>query len=1186
MPNRLADETSPYLLQHQHNPVDWFPWGEAAFAEARARDRPILLSVGYSACHWCHVMERESFEDEATAAQMNALFVNVKVDREERPDVDEIYMSAVQAFTGGRGGWPMTLFLTPDGRPFMGGTYFPPVSRRGMPSFSELMAHVDRVWREDRAAVDAVTEEVVDRIRAVSRMPAPADALEGRWLDAVVAEAEETFDASWAGFGRAPKFPPHGTLSVLLAAASAGGRPVARRMALDTLDAMARGGMYDVLGGGFARYSVDERWCVPHFEKMLYDNALLVPVYLDAHALTGEPRFARVARETLEYLAREMRGPDGGFTAAQDADSEGEEGRFFVWTPAELDAVLGPEDGAFAAALFGVTADGSFEHGRSVIRMERPPETLDAGERSRFESVRRRLFDARSARVAPGRDDKIITAWNGLAVSAFARGAEQLGDEGWAQLAASTARFLLERLVDAEGRLLRSYKDGRARFRGCLDDHAFLLSALIDLFQATQERDWLERALVLADRTVAEFWDEAEGGLFYTAHDAEPLVARSKNLLGGALPSANGAAAHAFQRLSVLVGREDLGERAERILRAYQPLLERAARALGPEALAGAWRSGGGQEIGVVGAPEDPRTQALWRELTRRHLPFSVRARLSPGEDPGPLEWMRGRDLVDGAPSAWVCRDHACLAPITDPAELGAALDALTRPLETRDPGLGRVRAPALPSRPEDWLNVDAPLSLEQLRGRVVVLDFWTYCCINCLHVLPELAAVEAELADAPVSVIGVHAAKFPAERSRENVARALVRHRVHHPVVLDPEHTLWERFAVKAWPTIVVLDRGGRVAWTKAGEIDRAELLRVVRRTLEEPSTLDPSALPPVTATVPERGALRFPGKLGVWSGDPGGAGAPARLYVADSGHHRVIEAALELGEDGWPRARLERVFGDGRPGRVDGPAESARFHGPQGVSRRGARLWVADTEGHALRTIDLDTGRVDTRAGTGRRGGGGRIDPSDPRRLDLRSPWDVAAIDGGALVAMAGTHQIWVYLEAHGRFGPLIGSGAEAHVDGDADRAALAQPSGLALSGSHLFFVDAETSSVRLVDLEAHEVATVVGRGLFDFGDVDGAGEAVRLQHPLGLAVSEGRWIWVADTFNHKLKRIDLQGAVTTTVVGGDGTLLEPADAAVFGRFLLVADTGHHRLVTVDPEQGALRVLDIDGLEPPRPA
>jgi uncharacterized protein len=1188
MSNRLADSTSPYLLQHQHNPVDWYPWGPEALERARSEDRPILLSIGYSACHWCHVMERESFEVESTAALMNKHFVNIKVDREERPDLDGIYMQAVQQFTGGHGGWPMTVFLLPDGRPYYGGTYFPPTPRQGMPSFIQVMEHALRLLDQRRKEVESVSEDVLRYVRAGRLLPPAGDALSDGWLDGVAEQATSDFDSQHAGFGTAPKFPPHGTLSVLLAHHHKTGSARSLSMVTRTLDGMARGGMYDVIGGGFARYSVDAGWVIPHFEKMLYDNGLLLPLYVDAFRVTGNATYARVVRDSLAWLQREMLGKHGAFFASMDADSEGVEGKYFAWTPHEFASLLRPEDGARASSLLGVTKGGSFEHGTSVLRMDTALEDLP-GEDQAFlrDDVFPTLLQARGERIPPGTDTKVVTAWNALAITAFARAGAVFGVPQWVTQAEATATFLLE-VAQRDGRLLRSWRDGCGGAPGFADDHAFLVGALVDLYEATLDLVWLKRALTLADRTIELFWDTEDGGLFYTGHDAETLVARTKNLTGGALPSANGAAALAFVRLGALTGRTDLTEKADRILRSYQVLLKQAARALGPEALAGAWLSQGGQELGFVGAVDAPDTITLLREVRARYLPFAVRARVDDGQTSALLPWMEHRTAQDGKAAAYVCRDHSCLAPTAEPAVLASQLDALiSTPADAEPESTARVRAPALPEGPEAWLGIEAPLSLEDLRGQVVVLDFWTYCCINCCHVLPELAAIEERFEDSPVTVIGVHSAKFTRERERVAVEQAMERLGVHHPVINDADRALWTQYAVKSWPTIVVLDATGREAWRHNGEVQRADLAAVIDDLLAEArgsGTLAEGMGHRGARAIEARAEteLRGPGKVSVFPGiqdqsqgiDP--LAASGRLYIADTGRHRILELLLEADDDGWPRGTLLRVFGGAdEPGLADGSAAEARFREPQGMSRRGDELWVADTGNHCLRRVDLRDGMVTTAAGTGERGVGAAADPTAPRTVALRSPWDVETTDGAVLVAMAGTHQVWVYLPEQNQMGPMIGCGAEDHADGPASRAALAQPSGLALFGRHLFWADSETSSIRLADLEKREVMTVVGRGLFDFGDVDGPGAEVLLQHPLDLTFAEGV-LWVADTFNHKIKRIEPTGGITTTLVGSDPSVLdEPGGIDVVGRFLVVADTNNHRIRVIDRETAEVRDL-----------
>lgn len=1173
MPNRLSNQTSPYLLQHAHNPVDWFPWGPEALALARETDRPILLSVGYSACHWCHVMERESFEDATTAALMNRHFVNIKVDREERPDLDALYMQAVMLFTGGHGGWPMTVFLTPKGEPYFGGTYFPPKASRGMPSFTQVLEHAANLYSQRRDDVLAMGREVLEELESLARMPSPHGKLSDGWLESIVTGAAQDFDAEHAGFGGAPKFPPHGTLAALLAAWRRTGDEQALSMATATLDAMAKGGMADLAGGGFARYSVDAEWRIPHFEKMLYDNGQLAPIYLDAFKATGKPHYARIARELFEFVLRDLRLESGGFASALDADSEGEEGVYYTFTPGELRETLGLMDGLRACALLQVTEAGTFEHGRSVLRLERPQEELDEADRALLDRALPKLLARRQARVPPGRDDKVLTAWNALMIGALAKGAATLNEPRYLQAAKDAARAVL----GDGGRLLRSQMDGRPGPAAFFEDYAFLCDALIDLYEASGEEAWLTEALRLADASVSLFWDEDGGGFWLTGRDAEPLVAPNKALIGGATPSGNGVATLAFTRLEALTGRTDLGEKADRVLRSLQPLLSRASRAFGPEAIAAAWRAGRALEIGVVGPIEG--REALLAEVRRRYLPFVV---LTAGDVPSPLTpFMAGRAPQGGLATAYVCEDGACRLPVTTPEALAALLDELTRP-RRRAGATGRLTAPELPNDPSLWLNTEAPLQLSALRGQVIVLDFWTYCCVNCLHVLPELAALEERFEGQPVVFVGVHSAKFDAERDPENVRRALGRHNVTHPVLLDPEHAVWSEYAVKAWPTLMVIDAQGKIAWQGSGEVRRDVLGEIVRRVLAEEES--PAAPRPLTHSAPPSNTtLLYPGKVALWPDaaeqlrDTDPFAPDARLYVSDTGHHRVIEASLGRGPDGWPAARILRVWGDGSPGDRDGA--NPQLNSPQGLARDGALLYVADTGNHSLRVVNLEDGQMRRVAGSGRLGkgdGGGRRGPLE---ADLRSPWDVAAAEGVVFIAMAGAHQLWVYHPDRGALGPFVGSGREEHIDGAPNEAALAQPSGLLLLGRFLFWTDAETSSVRLFDLAEGRVSTLVGAGLFDFGDIDGQGEAVRLQHPLAITGGDDA-LYVADTFNHKIKRLELGESVTVrTLCGGDpAELCEPGGLCIAGEFLIVADTNNHRLRAVDWRTGAMRDLPLD--------
>jgi uncharacterized protein YyaL (SSP411 family)/thiol-disulfide isomerase/thioredoxin len=1200
--NRLMHETSPYLLQHAHNPVDWYPWGDEAFAEAKRRNVPILLSVGYSSCHWCHVMERESFDNPAVAARMNTLFVNVKVDREERPDVDELYMRAVQAFNRGQGGWPMTVFLTPEGVPFFGGTYFPPTSRAGMPGLVDVLTHVSETFHKEPEEVSQMTSQVKDLLEQSAAVATPARMLARDWLGPVAKVASDDHDRVFGGFGMAPKFPPHGTLPLLLAHHVRTGSARSLEIVTHTLDTMAKGGMYDLLGGGFCRYSVDREWRVPHFEKMLYDSAQLVPVYAETWKVTKKPLYARVVRETVGWMLREMALPGGGFAGSLDADSEGEEGSFYVFTPAELKDVLGDTDGARVATLLGVTAAGTFEHGKSVLRLEAPLEDQSEQDRALLQKAMPLLLEHRETRPRPARDDKRIVAWNALAISALARAGMALGEQDWIDRAVQSYDFLAKEAV-VDGRWRRiippppaqgAAQNAAQRTPAFADDHANLLGAALDLWEATFELRWLQEIETHAEALSALFWDEEAGGLSLLSKDQPQLVARSRPMTGGAEPSAAGMAALGWVRAARLLDRQSWAEKASQIARSSQSLLGRAPRSLGAEALAGAWLADGGAEIAVAGAPDAADTRALLEVVRARHLPFAVLARLPAEGADTRLPWTEGKTATGGKATGYLCEGHSCQLPTADPEVFAQQLDSfLHRTDATGAPSLGvRVHAPELPSDPAAWIGTDVPLTLAQLKGHVVVLDFWTYCCINCLHMLPELAAIEEKYASDPVVVLGVHCAKFPAEEVVDNVKRAMARHGVRHPSVHDPAHALWEEYAVRSWPTVVVIDADGRIAHQQSGEMGREELSRIIDALLAEARKEGKAATRvPVPSPAPEAGSsLRFPGKVHVWPDafdqemgqDP--FGGNGRVYVSDTGHHRLVECSLHRGADGWPQLRKVRTFGAGAPGLLDGDAATARFQAPQGVRRHKSTLYVADTGNHALRQVDLDKGRVTTVAGTGSLGRGNekptREQLAAPTELALRSPWDVEVMELRehplVFIAMAGSHQIWVY--ARGHVGLHTGSGREDHVDGGASVAALAQPQALSLLGRYLLFADSETSSIRAVDLQTHHVVTVVGRGLFDFGDTDGPADQVRLQHPQGLTFI-GDTVFVADTFNHKIKAIGLQNGTSRTLAGGSGVLREPGGIARAGDFLLVADTNHHRLVAVHASTGRVRELNIQG-------
>jgi uncharacterized protein YyaL (SSP411 family) len=660
--NHLKGSTSPYLLQHAENPVDWWEWGPEAFAEARRLDRPLLISVGYAACHWCHVMAHESFEDEATAAQMNESFVCVKVDREERPDVDSVYMTATQAMTG-QGGWPMTVFTTPDGRPFYCGTYFPPRPAHGMPAFRQVLAAVTDAWTNRRAELESAGAKIVEAISSRLDLGTPAP-LSAEILDAAVASLAESYDEAAAGFGGAPKFPPSMLLEFLLRHSARTGDPEALRMARGTLEAMARGGIYDQLAGGFARYAVDARWVVPHFEKMLYDNALLLRVYVHLWRATGEEWARRVADETAAFIVRDLGTPEGGFASALDADTDGVEGLTYVWTPDQLLEVLGPDDGRWAADLFEVTDRGTFEHGTSTLQM-----LLDADDPERLASVRARLSAARAGRPQPARDDKVVTAWNGLAIAALAEHGVLTG----AEESVAAARRSAELLAGTHwvgGRLRRASRDGVAgTHAGVLEDYGDLAEGLLALHQATAEGRWLEFAGDLLD-VVAEQFIDADGW-HDTAADAEALIHRPFDPADGPTPAGIAAAAGAAVTYGALAGSPRHRELGEAALASLARLVAQAPRAAGWAAAAGEALLAGPLEVAVSG-PAGPDRDALAAAARASTSPGAVVVVGEPDAPGVPL--LADRPLVGGRPAAYVCRGFVCSAPVTEVSTLSAAM--------------------------------------------------------------------------------------------------------------------------------------------------------------------------------------------------------------------------------------------------------------------------------------------------------------------------------------------------------------------------------------------------------------------------------------------------------------------------------------------------------------------------------
>ena len=675
--NRLALATSPYLLQHAHNPVDWHEWGEEALGRARAEGKPILLSIGYSACHWCHVMAHESFEDPATAAIMNEHFVNVKVDREERPDLDDIYMAATQAMNQGQGGWPMTVFLTPDQQPFFAGTYFPPRDAHGRPGFPTLLRRIAELWAQDRERLVQQGEQLTRMLRE-SSVAAPGAVDVGRTIDDAVRMLEQAFDQTWGGFGRAPKFPPSQPLRLLLRRQD---DPTALRMVTTTLDAMAQGGMYDQIGGGFSRYSTDERWHVPHFEKMLYDNAQLAVAYLEGWQATKRPLYRRIAVETLDYVLREMTSPEGGFWSATDADSEGVEGKFFVWTPDEVTAVVGADDAPLVLEWYDISARGNWE-GTNVPHTPRPLADVarkhgiePAEAEQRLGRARGLLYAARARRVPPGLDDKILTAWNGLMIGAFADGARILGELRYLDAATRAADFVLGTLRSPDGGLRRVYRAGQVRLDAYLEDYAYLADGLVSLYEAGADERYLHEARALVERIRSAF-RAPDGGFYSTAEQHEALVLRPREGFDGATPSANAVAARALARLSYQFGEPDLRDDARRALEAYGQLVTRQPRAFATSLMTLEMMARGPVELAFIGAADDLRRHALARAVASAFLPYVVAAHHDPAWRASTLPLVAGRTAVDGVPALYVCRDYACLRPVTRADEVAAALAA------------------------------------------------------------------------------------------------------------------------------------------------------------------------------------------------------------------------------------------------------------------------------------------------------------------------------------------------------------------------------------------------------------------------------------------------------------------------------------------------------------------------------
>ena len=677
--NKLIDETSPYLLQHAHNPVDWYPWGDEAFEKAAREDKPVFLSIGYSTCHWCHVMERECFEDPEIAALMNKWCINIKVDREERPDIDDIYMRAVQALTGS-GGWPMSVFLTPDLEPYFGGTYFPPEPNYGRPGFGQIVEAMGRAWKEEREQVLARGGQLAKQIKTENSML-------GKVAPNVLAKGAAKFltdhDSRWGGFGNAPKFPHSGDLRVLLRHWLAAGDASSLDAVRTTLDRMSEGGVYDQLGGGFHRYSTDQKWLIPHFEKMLYDNGLLVPLYLEGYLATGDENYARIARECCEWALREMMTNSGGFASTQDADSEGEEGKFFAWTQEELVEVLGVKHGAWAAAWYGVTDEGNFEHGTSALWRHKPAQKvaddlhIEVDELTReMAEARIKLFAHRDQRVHPGTDDKILASWNGLMISALAQSYQVLGEPRFLDAARGAANYVLAGMRQEDGALFATARNGQAHLNAYLDDYAFMIQGLIDLYESDFDTRWLSEALALDEILTTRFLDKRSGGYFTTGSNHEVLIARLKSPQDGALPSGNGVHALNLLRLSELTGDAQLAKRAERTINSAALGLNQYPQGFPAFLMAVDFKTARPREIVIAGEPTDPEVRAMLEVVRSRFLPQRVVALSPPDANVDLIPLLEGRPAPERGARGFVCRDFVCKQPVETPEALAEQLDA------------------------------------------------------------------------------------------------------------------------------------------------------------------------------------------------------------------------------------------------------------------------------------------------------------------------------------------------------------------------------------------------------------------------------------------------------------------------------------------------------------------------------
>ncbi|CAN5634170.1 thioredoxin domain-containing protein [soil metagenome] len=677
MSNRLANETSPYLLQHKENPVDWYAWSDEALAASREQDKPILLSIGYSACHWCHVMAHESFENPNVARIMNDLFINIKVDREERPDLDSLYMMSVQMLTG-HGGWPMTVFLTPEGKPFYGGTYYPPEDRGGMPGFPRVLHGVAEAYHDRRDAVLQSATQLTDHLRGHFERALPPSSLGPDIIVTAAGNLAQHYDRAHGGFGGAPKFPSPMSIEFLFRVFDRKGSDNALQMAEYTLDRMARGGLYDQVGGGFHRYTVDAIWLVPHFEKMLYDNAQLAAVYALAHQITEEPFYRAIAEETLDYVLREMTSPEGGFYSTQDADTEGEEGKFYAWTPAEINAVLGDEDGALVSGLLGATGTGNFE-GSNVLQIVNVEDRM-TWRAANYDHLRQKLYEARGQRTQPGRDDKVLTSWNGLMLRAFATAAWVLDSEEYANAARANASFIQTHLI-RDGKLLHSFKDGEAKINGFLEDYAFLIDGLVELYGATFEIEWLEWAAKLAHTALDEFYDAATSSFYDTAESAETLISRPKDAFDSATPSGNSVICEALTELAHLTDDERFRSVATGVLETYAAAAAEQPHGFSRLLLAIDLAVGPTVEVAIIGDPSATDTQAMVSALRDRYLP-RISVATAPGENNQAvalLPVLRERGTIDGKATAYVCVGFSCQLPTNDVDTMLEQIDSSMR---------------------------------------------------------------------------------------------------------------------------------------------------------------------------------------------------------------------------------------------------------------------------------------------------------------------------------------------------------------------------------------------------------------------------------------------------------------------------------------------------------------------------